>query len=65
VGSRADLLAYHEMLIAVFAKIEHLKKQGYTLKDVIKAKPSSRFDASLESGFVGPELFCELLYRGA
>jgi glyoxylase-like metal-dependent hydrolase (beta-lactamase superfamily II) len=65
VGSRADLLAYHEMLIAVFAEIEHLKKQGYTLKDVIKAKPSSRFDVPLGNGFVGPELFCELLYRGA
>ncbi len=65
VGSRADLVAYHEMLVAVFAEIERLKKQGYALEDVIKAKPSSRYDAALGDGFVGPALFCELLYRGA
>jgi glyoxylase-like metal-dependent hydrolase (beta-lactamase superfamily II) len=65
VGSRADLLAYHEMLVTVFEEIEHLKKLGYALEDVFRIKPSSRFDAVLGSGFVGPELFCELLYRGA
>jgi glyoxylase-like metal-dependent hydrolase (beta-lactamase superfamily II) len=65
VGSRADLLGYHSMLVEVFGQVERLKKQGHPLEAVLKAKPSSRFDAALGKGFVGPELFCELLYRGA
>jgi glyoxylase-like metal-dependent hydrolase (beta-lactamase superfamily II) len=64
VGSRTDLVAYHEMLSGVFEKVEVLKKRGYSLDAVIKAKPSSRYDAALGNGFVGPALFCELLYRG-
>ena len=64
VGGRSELVAYHEMLTTVFGKIELLKRQGYSLDEVIKAKPSSSYDAALGSGFVGPALFCELLYRG-
>jgi len=65
VGSRADLLNFHEMLQTVFDRVELLKARGYSLGDVISAKPSSRYDAALGGGFVGPALFCELLYRGA
>lgn len=64
VGSRADLMAYHEMLVGVFGQVELLKKRGYPLESVIKTKPSARYDAALGNGFVGPSLFCELVYRG-
>ena len=64
VGSRADLLAYHEMLVEVSGQVEHLKKRGYSLESVIETKPSARYDAALGNGFVGPSLFCELVYRG-
>jgi glyoxylase-like metal-dependent hydrolase (beta-lactamase superfamily II) len=64
VGSRADLMAYHEMLVGVFGQVELLKKRGYPLESVIKTKPGARYDAALGNGFVGPSLFCELVYRG-
>jgi glyoxylase-like metal-dependent hydrolase (beta-lactamase superfamily II) len=64
VGNRSDLLAYREMLVAVSTEVERLKKRGYSLEEVIKAKPSASYDTALGSGFVGPALFCELVYRG-
>jgi hypothetical protein len=52
------------MLVGVFGQVELLKKRGYPLESVIKTKPSARYDAALGNGFVGPSLFCELVYRG-
>ena len=57
-------MAYHEMLVGVFGRVELLKKRGYPLESVIKTKPGARYDAALGNGFVGPSLFCELVYRG-
>ena len=64
VGTQVDLFAYRSMLLDLFTRIERLKRMGHSIDEVIRAKPSARYDAALDGGFVGPALLCELVYRG-
>jgi glyoxylase-like metal-dependent hydrolase (beta-lactamase superfamily II) len=65
VGSRRDLVEFHEMLATIHEKVAALKKSGTPLTAVIATKPTSRFDAKWGGGFITPELFVGLVYRGA
>lgn len=64
VGSRQYLVDFHEMLLAVCGKVETLKKSGDSLQAVVAAKPTQSFDKQWGKGFVSPELFTSLVYRG-
>ena len=64
IGNRTDLAAFHEMLVDVRSRISSLKSKGLSLPDTIAAKPTEKYDKSLAGGFVSPELFTRLVYRG-
>ena len=65
VGSRRDLVEFREMLISVHDKVAAQKKSGMPLAAVIAGKPTSDFDSKWGGGFITPELFVGLVYRGA
>jgi hypothetical protein len=64
VGSRQNLIEFREMLVAIHYKVVALKRSGDSLAAVIAAKPTSQFDAKWGGGFITPELFVGLVYRG-
>ena len=63
-GGRAGLKVYYDMLIAVREKVAGLKGRGFTLDQVLAARPTASFDASWGNGLVSPEFFTRLVYRG-
>jgi len=65
VGSRRDLVEFREMLQSVHDKVAAQKKTGKPLTAVIASKPTSEFDAKWGGGFIRPELFVGLVYRGS
>jgi glyoxylase-like metal-dependent hydrolase (beta-lactamase superfamily II) len=64
VGSRAQLIEYRDMLVAVRGKVAELKKQGKSLAETIAAKPTAPYDAKWGGFVIGPDLFTSLVYRG-
>jgi glyoxylase-like metal-dependent hydrolase (beta-lactamase superfamily II) len=64
IGSRTNLVAFHEMLVDVRGRISALKSKGLSLPATIAAKPTEKYDKSLAGGFVSPDLFTRLVYRG-
>jgi glyoxylase-like metal-dependent hydrolase (beta-lactamase superfamily II) len=64
VGSRRQLMAYRDMLVAIRSKVAALKKSGMTETEAIAAKPTAAFDAKWGSFVIGPDLFTHLVYRG-
>jgi len=64
IGSRTELVSFHNMLVDVRARVAELKKRGLPLSAAIAAKPTESYDAALSGGFVSPELFTSLVYRG-
>jgi glyoxylase-like metal-dependent hydrolase (beta-lactamase superfamily II) len=45
VSSKAELLAYRDMLVTIRDKVAKLKQQGRSLDETIAAKPTAAFDA--------------------
>ena len=64
LARKADLRAYRAMLAAVSARVREGVRAGRTLDQVIAAKPTADFDAIWGKGFLGPDRFVEMLYRG-
>jgi len=48
--TRADLIPYHDMIVAVRDKVRGLIAQGKSLQEVIAAKVTAPFDAKVEGG---------------
>ncbi|WP_448097830.1 MBL fold metallo-hydrolase [Luteibacter yeojuensis] len=63
-GTKADLIAYRDMLVAIRDKVATLKKQGFSLEQVIGAKPTEAFDGRWGQAVISPALFTTLVYRG-
>jgi glyoxylase-like metal-dependent hydrolase (beta-lactamase superfamily II) len=63
-ASRADVLALSEMLIDVHNTVAKWKEAGASAQEVIALKPTARYDKKWGSGFISPELFTSLVYRG-
>jgi cyclase len=57
LGSRADLVAYREMLGAVRDRIAGLKAAGKTRDEVVAAKPTAEWDAKWGAGLMKPSVF--------
>jgi glyoxylase-like metal-dependent hydrolase (beta-lactamase superfamily II) len=64
IGSRQNLIEFHDMLTAIHDRVATLKASGLPVEAVIAAKPTAAFDAKWGSGFITPELFTGLVYRG-
>jgi glyoxylase-like metal-dependent hydrolase (beta-lactamase superfamily II) len=66
VSSRADLVAYRDMLITVRDRVAALIRAGKTLDEVIAAKPTAQFDAqwgSPDHMLFLPAIYAELAGR--
>lgn len=63
-GTRGDLMSFQQMLIESRSKIAALKQSGASAKEVLAQKPTTPFDEKWGNGFVSPDLFTLLIYRG-
>jgi glyoxylase-like metal-dependent hydrolase (beta-lactamase superfamily II) len=63
-GRQNDLVAFQQMLIEVRGRVARLKQSGASAQEVVARKPSSSFDSQWGNGFVSPDLFTLLVYRG-
>jgi glyoxylase-like metal-dependent hydrolase (beta-lactamase superfamily II) len=63
VGTRAQLIAFRDMLVGCRNGVAALKTRGWTLEQVVAADPTATFDAKWGGFVIGPPLFTQLLYR--
>jgi len=63
-GGKADLVEYHDMLVAIRDRIAVLKKQGKTLEEVVAAKPTADYDAKWGGFVINGSTFAALVYAG-
>jgi cyclase len=63
LGTKEELTAYHEMLLAVREKVAGLKKQGLSEQEALTKKPTAEFDAKWGKGFMAPDVFAGIVYR--
>lgn len=61
LASRADLVAYHDMLAAVRARVADLIRAGDSVAQVVAARPTRPFDARYLGAFVNADLWVERL----
>jgi glyoxylase-like metal-dependent hydrolase (beta-lactamase superfamily II) len=64
VGARSDILSFEEMLAEVRGSVALLKKAGASLQEVTARKPTAPYDKKWGGGFISPDLFTSLVYRG-
>jgi cyclase len=64
LGTKADLKAFRDMLATVSGRIQKQVKSGKSLAQVIDSKPSAEFDEAWGKGFLNPQRFVEMLYKG-
>ena len=64
LGSRADMIEYHDMLTHMREKVAGLKRKGLSLQETVAAKPSREFDPKWGQNVIGPDLFVRLVYKG-
>ena len=63
-GSRADLIAYRDMLVDIRARVAALKASGRPLDAIVAEKPTAAYDAKWGTSLISPALFTALVYRG-
>jgi glyoxylase-like metal-dependent hydrolase (beta-lactamase superfamily II) len=64
LATKADLKAFRDMLATVSGRIQKQVKGGKSLAEVIDSKPTAEFDAVWGQGFLNPQRFVEMLYKG-
>jgi glyoxylase-like metal-dependent hydrolase (beta-lactamase superfamily II) len=60
--ARADLQAYHDMLVVVRKRISDLVRKGRTLEQVQAAAPTKEYEERWGKGFVKGELFIQRIF---
>lgn len=61
VGTRADLVAYRDMLVDIRAKVAAGIAAGQSLAQIQALKPAARY--GMPSGFIKPDQFVEAVYK--
>ncbi len=64
IAKKADLVAFHQMLADVNDAISPMVSQGKSLKEVLAAGPTTKYDAQWGGGFLKPEAFVTMIYQG-
>ena len=64
VGTRAQLIEFRDMLVAVREKVAALKAQGKSLEETIAAKPTAAFDGKWGKFVIDSKFFTRLVYEG-
>jgi glyoxylase-like metal-dependent hydrolase (beta-lactamase superfamily II) len=60
--AKADLQAYHDMVVTVRKRVADLVRKGRSQQQVQAAAPSKEFDERWGKGFIKPEMFVDRLY---
>jgi len=63
-GSRVDLVAFRDMLVAVRGRVAALKRSGLSVEQVVAAAPTAEFDRRWGASLISGALFTALVYRG-
>jgi glyoxylase-like metal-dependent hydrolase (beta-lactamase superfamily II) len=63
-GLRKDILSLEQMLSEVRDSVAKLKKAGVSASEVMARKPTAHYDKQWGGGFISPDLFTWLVYRG-
>lgn len=63
LATRADMVAYREMLVGVKTAVQRLVTQGKSLKQTLAAKPTAKWDAKWGGGFMKPDDFVTTVYE--
>lgn len=64
IGNRQQLIAFHEMLSTIYAKVVALKKQGKSVEEVLAAKPTAAYDEKFGGFVIDGKFFTRLVYKG-
>jgi len=62
LGTRADLIAYRDMLQSIRASVAALVAAGKNLEEVKAAGPTAAFDEKWGQGFLSPDNFLAIVY---
>ena len=62
-GNKTALQNYRDMLSTVANRVEKLKITGQSLQQVIAAKPTADYDATIGHGMITPDLFVTEIYN--
>ncbi|MEZ5666863.1 MAG: MBL fold metallo-hydrolase [Alphaproteobacteria bacterium] len=62
LGSKADLEAFRDMLVAVAAAVQARIDEGMTLEQAVAAAPTAAYDAEWADGLLTPDQFAGIVY---
>ena len=62
LGNKKDLQEFHDMLVAIRARVVKLVQAGKTQDEVIAAKPTADYDAKLPGSFFKPDVWVARVY---
>jgi glyoxylase-like metal-dependent hydrolase (beta-lactamase superfamily II) len=62
VVAKADLQAYHDMLVTIRQRVGDLMRKGRSLEQIQAAAPSREFDERWGKGFYKPDLFVQRVF---
>jgi glyoxylase-like metal-dependent hydrolase (beta-lactamase superfamily II) len=65
VMTKADLVAWRDMLVTLRDRVAAMKAKKKTLDEVKAAKPTAEFDAAHSQGFIKPDMLVEMIYDDA
>lgn len=63
VMNKNELVAYRTMLETISTNVENLIKAGKTKDEIIAAKPTREFDASMHEAIVSSDAFAAIVYE--
>ncbi len=64
VGDKSQLLEYCDMLVDIRENVAGLKQRGMTVKQVVAARPTAKYDAKWGQFVIDPESFTGMVYEG-
>ena len=64
VSNNAQLEEFRDMLVGIRENVAALKKQGRSLEETIKAKPTAAFDAKFGNFAIDAGFFTRLVFEG-
>ena len=64
LASKAELQAYHDMLVQAETNIQALKDAGKSLDQVVAAKPTAALDAEWGDGFLNADVWVGIVFSG-
>jgi glyoxylase-like metal-dependent hydrolase (beta-lactamase superfamily II) len=64
IATRADLVAFRDMLVTIRKNVADLKSNGHSLDETVAAKPTAVFDDKWGKFVIDPAFFTRLIYHG-